>query len=312
MTTVVVTTCSLNHLGQAKGLADSVLQYNPAYKTLIGLVDRLNGRVPANYYEPHDVVEAYQLNIPEFQEMCERYNELELNCALKSFFCHYALQQYGADAIIFLDSDILVFNSLGFLEQQLREASILLSPHITTPYPQDGRRPIEREMLKNGIYNAGFFAFINDATGLAFLRWLEQRMVDQCYVMPKEGLNADQTWFNLVPLFFRGTKVLRHPGCNAAYWNLHERIISKKDGRYFVNETDPLLFFHFSGYSLQHPQSISRHQDRIKLENGSVLKELVQQFNNTLQKNKHENFISIKNVYSKKTFGKKLKEMFKS
>jgi hypothetical protein len=311
MTTVVVTTCSLNHLAQAKGLADSVMQYNPGYKMLIGLADRLDGRVPADYYAPHDLVEAHRLGIPEFDAMCERYTPLELNCALKSFFCDYALKHYRADVVIFLDSDILVFDSLQYLEQQLQDRSVLVSPHITMPYPDDGRRPQEREMLKNGVFNAGFFAFKNDGTGTAFLGWLMRRMVDQCYVAPKEGLNADQTWFNLVPLFFQNTIVLHHPGCNAAYWNLHERTVSKREGRYFVNERYPLLFFHFSGYSLQHPHTISRHQDRIALENQDALRELLQIYHDTLLKNKHPELLSLPHAYGKPGFGKKLKGWFK-
>lgn len=312
MTTIVVTTCSLNHLAQAKGLADSIFRYNPAYKMIIGLVDRLEDRVPVAYYAPYDIVEAHRLPLPEFKAMCERYTPLELNCALKSFFCDYALKKYSADAVIFLDSDILVFNSLQFLEIQLQQASVLLSPHITKPYPDDGHRPVEQELLKNGVFNAGFFAFKNDNTGLDFLNWLKERMVDQCYVNAKEGLNADQTWFNLVPLFFKNVIILDHPGCNTAYWNLHERSVSKKDDGYFVNETFPLLFFHFSGYSLQYPQKISRHQDRIALENESAVKELTQLYHDTLIKNKHPELLTKENVYSKANLGKKFKNLFKS
>jgi hypothetical protein len=308
---IVVTTCSLNHLAQAKGLGDSLIKYNPEYKLLIGLVDRLEGRVLADYYYPHDVVEAHALQIPEFKEMSERYTPLELNCALKSFFCDYALNTYHAEEIIFLDSDILVFDSLQYIEEQLQQCSILLSPHITIPYPDDGCRPVEREMLKNGVFNAGFFAFKNDSKGRAFLSWLKKRMVHEAHVNAKEGLNADQTWFNLVPLYFKGVCVLEHPGCNAAYWNLHERSFSKTGEKYLVNEQYSLLFFHFSGYSLIYPGKISRHQNRIILEEGSVLKELVQLYHDTLIKNDHPQLLSLENAYGKQSLSKKIKKVFK-
>jgi hypothetical protein len=311
MNTVVVTTCSLNHLAQAKGLADSLMRHNPGYKLVIGLVDRLEGRVPAAYYLPYEVTEAHTLNIPEFPTMCERYTPLELNCAMKAFFCDYALKKHQADKVIFMDSDMLVFQPLHFLEEQLQQASILLSPHITSPYPNDGRRPFEKEMLKNGVFNAGFFAFRNDVEGLRFLTWLKQRMIDQCYVAPKEGLNADQTWFNLVPLFFRNVMVLQHPGCNAAYWNLHERTVAKSDAGYVVNGTYPLLFFHFSGYSLQYPQQLSRHQDRILTEQAGTLPGLLQLYHDTLLQNKHLELLKEANVYQKSTFGTRLKKLFK-
>ncbi len=153
-------------------------------------------------------------------------------------------------------------------------------------------------MLKNGIFNAGFFAFKMDENGKAFLNWMKSRMIDQCYVDPKQGLNADQSWFNFVPVYFNNVKILHHAGCNAAYWNLHERIISKRDGKYFVNR-EPLIFFHFSGYSIKHPGQLSKHQDRISFEKNSELKELFQLYHSALLANNHEGMLSLKSYYQK-------------
>ena len=43
-----------------------------------------------------------------------------------------------------------------------------------------------------------------------------------------------------------------------AYWNLFERTLSRKDGRYIVNGQHDLVFFHFSGYNPLLPEVISR------------------------------------------------------
>lgn len=304
--TIIVTTCSANHLAQAKGLGDSLLQHNPGYKLMIGLVDKLDGRVGGDYYAPYDLVEAQELNIPAFQQMCEAYDVFELNCALKVFFEAYALEKYKADKVIFLDSDMLVFDSLRFIEEELDKKSILLTPHILTPFKKDGKRPFEREMLKNGIFNGGFFAVKNNVEGNAFITWWKERMIDQCYVNVKEGLFVDQKWLNLAPIFFSALGWLNHPGCNAAYWNLHERTISKKTGQYYVNE-QPLLFFHFSGYSVDLPNQISRHQDRISFEENAALKELFGFYHQTLMENNHLYFIDLKCSYHKNNnFLKKL------
>ncbi len=297
--TVIVTTCSANHLAQAKGLGESVLKYNSGYSIMIGLVDRLEGRVPKTYYEPMQVIEAHTLAIPEFEKMRAQYNVFELNCALKSFFAAAAIERLGADKVIFLDSDMLVFDSLQYIEDELDRHPLLLTPHIWTPFPIDNKRPFEREMLKNGIYNAGFFAIKNNQTGQAFLKWWKERMVDQCYVDLKEGMFVDQKWLNLVPIFFPETKLLDHPGCNIAYWNLHERVVGKKDGRFTANEK-PLLFFHYSGYSMKEPHLISRHQDRVQMEDQPALKELFSIYQEALVRNNHASMLGLSCYYKKK------------
>ena len=307
--TVVVTTCSANHLAQAKGLGESVLKHNPGYIIMVGLVDRLEGRVPPVYYEKLHIVEAHTLAIPEFEKMRVQYSVFELNCALKCFFAADAFDRFGADKVIFLDTDMLVFNSLQYLEDELDRHPLLLTPHIWTPFPMDNKRPFEREMLKNGIYNAGFFAIKDDDVGKSFLKWWMQRMIDQCYVELKEGMFVDQKWLNLAPLFFPQAKLLDHPGCNVAYWNLHERKVVKKEGRFTVNE-EPLLFYHYSGYSMKEPGLISRHQDRVQMEDQPALKELFSIYQEALIRNEHVRIQELSCYYKKKAsllerFGKK-------
>ena len=300
MKKIVVTTCSANHLAQAKSLGDSLLSFNPDYKLVIGLVDKLENRVEPGFYYPHDLVEVEALDIPEFAEMHRRYTTLELNCALKCFFLHYTFESYKPDILFFLDSDILVFDSFKFLEQQFAENSILITPHITEPYPSDKQRPQEKEILKTGIFNGGFLGLRNDENSRALLDWWKPRMVDQCYERPKEGLNVDQKWLEFVPFYFQRVKVILHAGCNVAYWNLHEREIRKQGSKYFVNN-EPLIFFHYSGYSVKNPDRISRHQDRIRFEGNTELKELFEFYHRTLTANHHEKMLSLKCYYQKQS-----------
>lgn len=295
---IMLTTCSLNHIAQAKSLGDSVLQHAPGYKLVIGLVDKLEGRIPAAYYAPHQLIEAHELNIPFFEEMCRRYNVLELNCALKSFFTAHVLEQFSPDSFIFLDSDMLLFDSLKTVEEELAGASILLTPHILSPFPDDINNPKEKDILKTGMFNAGFYALNNDPTAKAFIDWWKERMKDQCYERPKEGLNVDQKWLNFVPFYFTNTKVLKHPGCNAAYWNLHERKLEMKGNSFIVNG-DPLFFYHFSGYSLQHPEKISRHQTRFVMNTNPAVKNLFSQYREILIKNRHEEMLQLTCYYKK-------------
>jgi len=296
---VILTTCSLNHIAQAKSLGDSILKFAPDYKLVIGLVDKLAGRVSEDYFVPHTVVEVHKLNIPQFREMYERYTTLELNCALKSFFTAYVLQNFKPDKFIFMDSDMLLFDALHFIEEQMDTASILITPHITQPFPDDSYSPRESTILKTGMFNAGFYALKNDQTTQIFLNWWKRRMVDQCYERPKQGLNVDQKWLNFVPLYFSNVKILRHPGCNVAYWNLHERHIEKKDQKFYVND-EALIFYHYSGYSVSHPDKISRHQTRFDMNNNPALKELFALYHLDLIRNRHVEMLPLTCYYKKR------------
>lgn len=291
---------SANHLAQAKGLGDSLLKYNPAFRLVIGLVDKSEGRIDKNLFSPHEIIEAHEIKIDQFESMYQRYSTYELNCAMKSFFVQYVMSTYQPSKLFFLDSDILVYNSFDYLETLLEEHSILLTPHITTPFPQDGHKPMERDILKAGMFNGGFFGLRNDKNSADFLKWWTERMVDQCYEKPKLGLTVDQNWLNFLPLYFNGVEEVLHPGCNMAYWNLHERKLTRENATYTVNANFPLLFFHFSGYTTEQPDQLSRHQKRYQPNDFPIVKELVADYHETLIKNGHEQIRKIPCFYRKR------------
>ena len=296
---IIFTTCTAGYMAQAKALGDSILQTNPGYKFCIGLVDKINGRFNIETFSPHEIVEVETIAVPAFDDMKSRYSLLELSCALKPWFALYFLHKFSVQEIIYLDTDILATSSFRFLEEQLVHHSILLTPHIMSPFPVDGKRPHETGVLKTGIYNAGFFAVKNDSNGNAFLNWWKDILVDYCYEDSRRGLASDQSWLNFVPLFFKNAEVIRHPGCNAAYWNLHERTIEKRDDIFFVNKEYPLVFFHFSGYSIHHPELLSRHQDRFSMNDNTAVKELYQQYHSKLISNRHDEMQMITCVYAR-------------
>jgi hypothetical protein len=69
---------------------------------------------------------------------------------------------------------------------------------------------------------------------------------------------ADQRWADYMPSLFRH-HLLKDPGYNVAYWNLHARPITQADGRYYARDV-PLRFLHFSGFDPRTPWLLSRHQ----------------------------------------------------
>lgn len=296
---IIFTTCTASYLAPAKSLGDSILKNNPGYKFVIGLVDKIDGRFLPSAFLPHEIVEVETIGIPAFNEMQNRYSLLELSCAVKPWFALYFFKKFSAQQIIYLDTDILVTSSLQFIEEQLEQDSILLTPHILSPLPDDGKRPHETAILKTGIYNAGFFAARNDENGIAFLQWWRNILVDYCYEDSKRGLASDQSWLNFVPLFFKKVGIIRHPGCNVAYWNLHETLIEKSKNNYIVNKEFPLLFFHFSGYSVHYPELLSKHQTRFAINENAAVEELFRQYHSNLISNNHLELQKIDCVYAR-------------
>jgi hypothetical protein len=103
---------------------------------------------------------------------------------------------------------------------------------------------------------------------------------------------VDQKWIDLVPCYFSSSHVLRHPGCNAAYWNLHEREVVRDSEGFTVNGF-PLVFFHFSGVVPSNNSILSKHQTRHNLKSGSALSDLVQDYCDALMRLGHEKYAQM-------------------
>ena len=114
---------------------------------------------------------------------------------------------------------------------------------------------------------------------------------------PSVGLFVDQKWIDLAPSYFDGVKIFKHPGCNTAYWNIHERrIIQEQDGSYGVENSGAvheLIFFHFSGINPLNVQPISKYQNRYSLETRPDLAPLFVQYARMLLDNGFNSYRAV-------------------
>jgi len=295
---VVFTLCSNNYLAQAKTLGDSVVEHNPGYQFVIGLVDRKRDDIDYDFLRPHRIIEVGEVGIPNFSELCKRYGIIELNTAVKPFVFQYLFENYDdLQGAIYLDPDIMVFNSLDAIYGELEEHSLVLTPHALTPVPLDGQRPQENVFLAYGIYNLGFIAVANVPEGRRFLAWWSERTFHFGDISAEKGLFVDQLWLNLATVFFEKVKVSYDPGRNVAYWNLHERNISRENGVLTVNEKFPLVFYHFSSYNFANASRMSPHQDRFSFETRPDVAELFEIYRKNVAANKHDYFSGIECHY---------------
>jgi glycosyltransferase involved in cell wall biosynthesis len=261
--TAVCTIVSKNYLSYARVLSHSLAERHPELERFVLLVDDVDGCFdPAA--EPFTLVRLADLAIPNLTGMCFQYDVLELNTAVKPFLLTYLFERLGFAKALYFDPDILILGDLGPVLARLDAASVVLTPHLTAPLPDDGRVPSEIHILQAGTYNLGFIGLRAGATTRALLQWWEARLADRCQMAVERGMHVDQKWIDLVPGFFDDVVVLRDPTCNVAYWNAPHRKIARAGDRWLVDGM-PCTFFHFSGFDPELPGVVSKHQNRLTM-----------------------------------------------
>ena len=185
----------------------------------------------------------------------------------------------------------------------------MLTPHLCSPTP-DWERPNEQHHLSTGIYNLGFIGLRRDATARQFVRWWKERLVYECRIDLCAGLFVDQHWVNFAPVYHDNVLIERHPGYNVAYWNLHERWLSTDEtGQWRVSPqrgvagsktpTQPLQFFHYSGYNPYRPDDISKYQTRYSFEERPDARPLFDGYRQRLLANHNDQYRLYPCVYVK-------------
>jgi hypothetical protein len=274
MTVCFATIASANYLAYITVLRDSVAEYVPEARLEVLVVDRQTPELDTTIaLLGLHATYAHELGIPEFESIAFKFNVVELNTALKPTFLKRLLAQ-GHESAVYLDPDIRLFAPPTPVFEALGRAEIVLTPHALSPV-LDGKRPSDIDFLRAGTFNLGFVAVRSGATSRAFLDWWERRCLGLGFDDVTFGVFVDQKWADLVPSYFPSFHVLRHPGCNVAYWNLHERAVARAGDGYAV-DGQRLVFFHFSGVNPHAPQQLSKHQNRHSLTPGTALAELVE------------------------------------
>ena len=302
----IFTIASRNYLHYAKTLMQSVHEYCPDADLVVGLCD-----VRCERTSNEDLFTCVELasldNIPELEKFMFRYTILELNTAIKPYIFEKLFER-GYSKVIYFDPDICVYSSLDRMLAQLESQEMLLTPHITR-FLDDGKRPSELDILVSGTYNLGYLGLRKSPQMSDFLHWWQAKLYEECVVDVARGIFVDQKWIDLAPGLFRNVSVVRNEGWNVANWNLNHRTLSRReDGKIFANE-DELVFFHFSGFSLN-DDSVSRHQTRFNKRNICELtKELYTDYGSRLIENGYYHFSNIEYHYNFLSCGTRIPDL---
>ncbi len=297
-----------NYLAQARILAKSWYQFHKG-KFYVLITDEKEKR--KEVFISVRLKDLTTINKKEVLDMAFQYDCIEFSTAIKPFFLEHLFKTGCGEAIIFFDPDIIITNSLKEITKEFLKKDILLIPHITKPF-NDLFEPTEQNILRTGIFNLGFIGVKNTKNTEHMLRWWQKRLRRYCY--DKNELFLDQKWANFMPVFFEKVSIIKHSGCNVAYWNLHEREITYKNNTYYSNDKK-LLFFHFSGYHPLIPSNISKHQNRYKInELNKETKSLFEEYRKKLFKERFKQEQKKKYVFdyytNKKFITKKERELF--
>lgn len=304
----VCTIVSANYLSYARTLGQSIKATHPDLNFYVLLVDEpqeLEKEVGSLKNEEFEVVPVRDLGLSDFDAIAFKFGVVELNTNVKPSFLKYLFTR-GIERLIYLDPDIFVYKPLEGIFDLLRTNSIILTPHVTTPL-MDGKAPSEQDFMRVGVFNLGFIAVSKTPEGFSFLDWWENRCLTLGFNEVRTGLFVDQKWADFIPCFYQSVSVLRNPGYNMAYWNLHERTLFRDpSGDWMVNSTHELIFFHFSGIDPEHSAQLSRYQNRFDLIDRPDLKELFAEYRQRILNNGFANTRRVPYAFGAFTNGKKI------
>ncbi|MBP0904516.1 hypothetical protein ACFSKN_11495 [Mariniflexile gromovii] len=289
---IAFTICSNNYLAHAKTLGDSYLAHHPDSKFIIGLVDKFDASFDYGVFSSFTIIPVEEIQIKCFKELNTKYNLVELNTAVKPFYFHHIFSVFKPSKLLYIDPDVLVTSNFEEVLNVLDKKNILLTPHICTPIDDD-YAPTDYHTLRGGIFNLGFIALSQYEKVKDFLDWWEARVVKYGFADFSKSMFYDQLWINYVPALYDNYFILKHPGYNAANWNLHERTLSISNKTYVVNKAYPLRFFHFSSYKFDKPNEICSYLTRFDFNSRPDLISLFKDYNKKLLDN---NVLTISNL----------------
>ena len=289
---MLVTICTIRQLPQAFALADSFVKHiddslNQHKRVLIGLADN-PANLPAGFVSPYPLLPLSDL-LPSEQSavLSTSYTSVEFKAACKSLLISEVFSRYPeVDNILYADPNLFFFAPLAPIWEQLNEGNVLLTPFITQS-PADTRWPDEKFFQNVGLYCSDFIGFKRSTETDQLLAWWDDRVRARAYIDFCDGLCTDQLWLMHIPVFFKGTRVIKNPGWHVALWNLSERKLERTGTNWSVTgplaQKELLQFFNFKGL-FDEDEGFFPHQNRVDLKTRLDISTLLNEYRQTLNK----------------------------
>lgn len=274
----IFTVCNVAYLNKIMVLAESLLEHNNCKLEVFVFDKKRDIEFDSQLCNLHWVED---LKLPNFECLSFKYTVIELTTAFKPWLALHLLERHSK--VIFLDPDVMVFNSLDSIFQSLNEYPVILTPHYCSP--KINGLIDDEQLMRFGVYNLGFFAVCSSQDSKDFLNWWSDRCLLNAFDDPQFGIFTDQKWVSIAPIFFPFIHVSYDPGLNVAFWNLDERTISTDTGeQYLVNEEHNMLFLHFSAFDGKAPKNLSKRNFHIGANASAIIAELGSMYSSRLER----------------------------
>ena len=285
--TAIFTVCSISYLPKALVLAESIIKHENKMLIIYLIDKKIDIKLDPNVADYRWIEDE---KIPDLYKLAFIYDVTEFSTCVKPWLTYNLLNSFSF--VIYLDPDTCLYSSLEPVYNSLEKHPILLTPHYTVPI-SSREDNYDLGMMRFGSFNLGFYAVSSHTEALSFLRWWSDRCINLGYFETQFGLSVDQKWVSIAPCFFPNLYIMFNLGLNMAYWNLHERVLSKDSDGYLVNNQYRLIFFHFSSFARKQPTIVSLRPHKYLLSGRNDLKEICLIYAEALEKHDH-GFSSIK------------------
>lgn len=307
------TICAKNYIGLAQVLERSIKKYNDDVDFYIFVVDEFVDSdkliIGDKSGQPDNIViakDVLNFTTEKWKEMSFKYNLTEFCTSIKSMCFSYLFEKKKYEKGIFLDPDILVFNTLDYIYDNLSSYSIILTPHLLN-VNSISKKLRDNDMMNTGVFNLGFVALKNNEVSSRMLKWWNERLIDYCYIDYYDGYFTDQKWMDFIPGYFNKGELLvsDHLGMNVAPWNFDERELVVEDDIFYIKDRIdgkvlvPLLFTHYSGFDYSMLILGKIHHTTVRgLQIFNDLLPLFKEYEKVLNEGSFKNYLKMKYSYS--------------
>src|ERR1043165_2145662 len=126
---VICTIIAKNYVSMARVLCDSFLTHHPNGSCYALFIDDWRTHVNPSQ-ERFIPLSLSDLAIPNLTRYCFQYDIMELSTAVKPALLQYLLKDRHVGSVLYMDTDILVTDSLDDLFARFSQHEVLLTPHL--------------------------------------------------------------------------------------------------------------------------------------------------------------------------------------
>jgi hypothetical protein len=182
---------------------------------------------------------------PLVDKLYHKYAHINLDFfrwSLKPLLISYLLEEKRIDKLLYTDCDMFFVNDYTFLFDELDHSAILLTPHWKNNDPLLDSTSFYA-LFRSGIFTAGFVGANRQA--LPAMQW----WAEACHFLmgehPGLSIHDDQRYLDIFPVYFEGTKIIRHRGCTIGAWHYEQCKRVLVNGQVLINGEWPIIFIHF-------------------------------------------------------------------